>query len=66
MNGNKEKFNQAKYVAQWKKEHMKMVGAMYTNEFANEFKLACKKLNLVQSQVFRKAMEDVIEEAKKI
>lgn len=60
-----KKFDQDKYVADWKKKNMKMVGAQFNNEFVLEFKAACKKLGLVQSQVFRKAMEEVIELANK-
>lgn len=42
-----------------------VVGASYKIEFVEEFKEACNKLGIKQSSVFRKAMEEVIEKAKK-
>ena len=35
-------------------------------EFVDEFKEACKKLGIKQSDVFRKAMQDMIEKANNI
>lgn len=46
------------------KEKMSTVKGTYNNDFVNEFKEACKYLNLVQSKVIRKAMEEIIEEAR--
>jgi len=60
-----KKFNQNKYIRDWKKQNMKKVGATYKNEFVDEFKEACTKLGLKQSEVFKKAMQDVIDKAKK-
>lgn len=60
-----KKFDQMEYIADWKKKNMKSVSAQYSADFVIEFKSACKKLGLVQSQVFRKAMEEVIEQANK-
>ena len=62
----KEKFNQAKYMREWQKENMKQVKASYKTEFVDEFKEACKKLGIKQSDVFRKAMQDMIEKANNI
>lgn len=61
----KEKFDQKEYVKKWTKNNMKLVGASYKIEFVEEFKEACNKLGIKQSTVFRKAMEEVIEKAKK-
>lgn len=49
----------------WKKEHMALVGASYKKEFVQEFKEACKKLDLKQSDLIRDMMEQIIEKAKK-
>ena len=62
----KEKFNQAKYMREWQKENMKQVKASYKTEFVDEFKEAYKKLGIKQSDVFRKAMQDMIEKANNI
>ena len=62
----KEKFDQAKYMREWQKENMKQVKASYKTEFVDEFKEACKKLGIKQSDVIRKAMQDMIEKANNI
>ena len=62
----KEKFNQAKYMREWQKENMKQVKASYKTEFVDEFKEACNKLGIKQSDVIRKAMQDMIEKANNI
>ena len=62
----KEKFNQAKYMREWQKENMKQEKASYITELVDEFKEACKKLGIKQSDVFRKAMQDMIEKANNI
>lgn len=49
----------------WKKENMALVGASYKKEFVQEFKEACKKLDLRQSDLIRDVMEQTIEKAKK-
>lgn len=59
-----EQFNQKKYVYDWTKENMKSVGSKYKADFVDQFKQACKELGLVQSQVFKQAMQDVIDQAK--
>ena len=46
------------------KANMAMVGAKYKKEFIANFKKACKKLGISQSDVFRKAMLETIEKAK--
>lgn len=56
-------FNQAKYMAGWRKENMKQITASYKTDFVLEFKEACKKLGVSQSEVFRKAMEETIRRA---
>lgn len=56
-----------KYKAQKKyaKEHIKKLGCSYPSEFVDDFRDACKKLKIKQSDVIREAMEAVIEKAKK-
>ena len=56
-------FDQMKYIADWKKKNMKSVSLRYSTEFVDQFREACGKLGLVQSDVFRKAMQSVIDEA---
>ena len=62
----KEKFNQAKYMREWQKENMKQVKASYKTEFVDDFKEACRKLGIKQSDVFRNAMYSTIKKAEKI
>lgn len=62
----KEKFNQAKYMREWQKENMKQVKASYKTEFVDDFKEACRKLEIKQSDVFRNAMYSTIKKAEKI
>lgn len=45
---------------EWKKQNMKSVSCMYRKEFVEEFKEACTKLGIAQSDVLRKAMTDTI------
>ena len=59
-----EKFDQNKYMADWKKQNMLRVSAAYKKEFVTEFREACEKLGLKQSDVFRDAMTAIIEKAK--
>lgn len=54
-----------KYMNTWIKENYMRVGGSYPKAFAQEFKNACKQLGLSQSEVFRKAMQETIEKAKK-
>lgn len=58
-------FNENEYKREWKKENMKVVKATFKNDFVIQFKNACKSLNITQAEVIRKAMEDIIEKAKK-
>ncbi len=58
------KFNQKEYVKDWTKKNMKQVAASYKTEFVEEFKAACQVLGVKQSDVFRKAMNETIEQAK--
>ena len=60
-----EKFDQNKYMNDWKKTHMARVNASYNTEFVAEFKEACRSLGVSQSQVFREAMQKVIDNSKK-
>ena len=60
-----EKFDQAKYMQEWQKQNMKQVKATYKTEFVLEFKEACKKLGIKQSDVIRDAMQEVIKKASK-
>lgn len=48
----------------WKKENMALVGASYKKEFVQEFREACKKLDLRQSDLIRELMEQTIAKAK--
>ncbi len=54
-----------KYMNTWIKENYMRVGGSYPKAFAQEFKDACKQLGLSQSEVFKKAMKETIEKAKK-
>lgn len=60
-----EKFNQKEYIKKWSRENMKQVKVSYKSEFVDEFKSSCSKLGLKQSDVFRKAMQDIIDKANK-
>lgn len=62
----KEKFDQAKYMREWQKENMKQVKASYKTEFVDKFKEACKKLDVKQSDVIRKAMQETIKKANNV
>ena len=53
-------FDEKEYNKKWQKENMAIVNAKYKKEFVEEFKIACKELNIKQSDVFRKAMEETI------
>ena len=57
-------FNQQAYQNEWIKQNMKQVGAAYKIDFVDQFKAACKKLGVSQSDVFRKAMEETIKKAR--
>ena len=62
----KEKeFNQKEYIKEWTKNNMKQVKATYKTEFVDEFKDACASLGIKQSDVFREAMQKIIDQSKK-
>ena len=52
--------------ARWEKENLLFVRGQYKSDFVLQFKEACKKLNITQSSVIRKAMQETIEKANKI
>lgn len=60
------KFNQQKYVNDWKKNNMKLVGASYKSDFVDEFKEACRVLGLKQSDLIREMMENTIKKSKEV
>ena len=57
-------FNQREYNAKWRAENMRRVLATYKNDFVLSFRKACKELEISQSDVIRKAMEDTIKKWK--
>ena len=59
-------FDQYKYIEEWKSQNMKSVGAMYKKDFVIQFKDACKKLGISQSEVFKAAMIETIKKASKL
>lgn len=56
-----EKFDQRKYMYEWSRKNMVMVSARFKKEFVEEFKKACKEQGLIQSQIIRNAMQEVID-----
>ena len=58
-------FDQMKYMQEWKKQNMKIVSASYKADFVAEFKEACQKLGIKQSDVIRQAMIETIERAER-
>lgn len=57
-------FDQYRYIEDWKKQNMKQISVSYKREFVTEFKEACSKLGVKQSDVIRQAMIETIERAK--
>lgn len=53
-------FDEEKYKKQWQKENMSTVIAKYNKGFVDDFKNACKKLGIKQSDVIRNAMNETI------
>lgn len=49
--------------AQWRKANMKMVGAVFKKEFVEDYREACKKLGIKQSDPIRNAMLETIEQS---
>lgn len=62
----KGEFDQGKYMQQWQKENMLSVRGAYKKDFVLEFRDACRKLGLKQSDVIRNAMQKVIDQSKEI
>lgn len=60
-----KKFNQMEYIEKWKKQNMKSINVSYKKEFVEDFKSACNKLGIKQSDVIRQAMIETIEKAAK-
>lgn len=58
--------SQRKANDKYDKNNMSVVSGKYKTEFVNEFKEACSILDIKQSDVFRKAMKETIDRAKKI
>lgn len=56
-------FNQIKYVNEWAKQNMLSISVSYKKDFVQEFREACAKLGIKQSDVFRQAMQSVIDKA---
>lgn len=56
-------FNQTKYVNEWAKQNMLSISVSYKKDFVQEFREACAKLGIKQSDVFRQAMQSVIDKA---
>lgn len=56
-------FNQSQYINDWAKKNMGHINVQYKREFTDEFKAACKKLGVSQSEVIRAAMEETIKKA---
>ena len=56
-----------KYSSQkkYQKNNMLSISVKYKKDFILEFRQALEKLDLKQSDIFRKAMQDIIEESKK-
>jgi metal-responsive CopG/Arc/MetJ family transcriptional regulator len=59
------KAKNVKYMNTWIKQNYTRIGASYPKAFAQEFKDACKALGVSQSEVFRTAMQNTINQAKK-
>lgn len=57
-----------KYVAQkkYKAAKMKNIAVTLPRQFVDDFKEACKKLNVSQSSVIRAAMQKILDEAENV
>ena len=55
-----------KYAAQKKyaKNNLKKLSCSFKKDFVEEFANSCRKLNIKQSDVIRKTMQDIIDKAK--
>ena len=56
-----------KYSAQkkYQKNNMLSISVKYKKDFVLEFRKALEKLDLKQSDIFRQAMQDIIDKSKK-
>lgn len=55
--------SQYQKIEAWKKENMKCVSLRYKKDFVDDFRDACNKLGVKQSDIFRDAMENTIKKA---
>ncbi|MFR5526305.1 MAG: hypothetical protein ACLTJG_15545 [[Clostridium] innocuum] len=60
----KKPFNQTEYMRDWQKKNMLSVSSRYSREFVEQFREALKVTGQSQSDVIRKAMQEVIDQAK--
>ncbi len=58
--------NQYARMSEWQKQNMKSVIAKYKSDFVDDFREACVKLGISQSDVIRKAMQKTITDSKKV
>lgn len=56
-------FDQLAYIADWKRKNMKTINSSFKSDFVDEFRKACKSLNIKQSDVIRKAMQEIIDQS---
>jgi hypothetical protein len=56
-------FSQRAYTLQWRKEKLSLIGASFDKAFAEEFRSACRKLDVKQAEVIRNAMKETIKKA---
>lgn len=61
---NEKPFDVREYRKEWNKKHMKMIGASYKTEFVEEYQASVKALDLKTSQLIRRMMQDVIDQAR--
>lgn len=57
-------YNKTEYAKQWTKDNMTSINGRYRTEFVLTFKAAAEALGVPQSQVFKKAMQELIDEAR--
>ncbi len=60
-----DKSKQYRQQNAWINERYVTIGTKMPKDLVNEFKNACKILGVSQSEVFKKAMQDTIKQAKK-
>lgn len=54
-----------KLQKKWQKDNMLSISVKYKKDFILEFRQALEKLDLKQSDIFRQAMQDIINKSKK-